>query len=111
MSNEKNRADKMAATGSGVGGSGGAKLGRVKQELMMGVGHLIPMENVKETSRLTAEWIGGELVRWKQNEALLADQWKQVPAEEKYMMSKRFMAVMASDLGAGASKKPGGPKL
>jgi pimeloyl-ACP methyl ester carboxylesterase len=111
MSNADFRVQKMAVTGIGVSGSGGAKEGRVKEELIMGVGHLIPMENVGETSRLASEWIGSELIRWRKGEELVANQWKQIPEDEKYTLGKRFTALMHNDLGAGRSQKPGAPKL
>jgi hypothetical protein len=101
----------MAVTGTGVSGSGGAKKGRVKEEVIMGVGHLIPMENVGETSRLTSEWIGSELIRWRKGEELVANQWKQKPESEKYTLGTRFMALMQEDLGTGRSQKPGASKL
>jgi pimeloyl-ACP methyl ester carboxylesterase len=111
MSSAVFRAQKMAVTGIGVSGSGGAKQGRVKEEVIMGVGHLIPMENVEETSRLTSEWIGSELIRWRKGEELVANQWKQKPESEKYTLGKRFLALMHADLGAGRLQKPGPSKL
>jgi pimeloyl-ACP methyl ester carboxylesterase len=111
ISSAENRADKMAVTGAGVSGSGGVNAGRVKEEIVMGVGHLIPMEDVAETGRLSARWLSDELVRWRANEKMLADQWKQVPAREKYTMGKRYTAIMTNDIGAGRVRNPSGSKL
>ncbi|KAF2667974.1 alpha/beta-hydrolase [Microthyrium microscopicum] len=82
------RADKMAATGTGLGGSGGEKAGRVKEVVVKNVGHLIPMIKVMETAGYAADWIGDELKRWRADEALLKRQWNSLPDEEKYMLGK-----------------------
>ncbi|QDS74311.1 hypothetical protein FKW77_003972 [Venturia effusa] len=82
---------KMAMTGTGLGGSGGAKAGRVVEVVIKGAGHLIPMERVAETAENAAQWIGKEMARWRVNEELLKRQWDSTPEVEKYTLSPRVM--------------------
>lgn len=90
------RADKMAMTGTGVGGSGGVKKGRVR-EVMLDAGHLIPMEKVEETGKECVEWLVPELARWKENEERLRQEWEMVPREKKSSMSDEFVRVIQGD--------------
>lgn len=68
MSGPKEREEKLKATGTGIGGSGGYPEGRVKPVVLKGVGHLVPMEAVGQTASLSAEWIGAEIKRWRSDE-------------------------------------------
>ena len=65
---------KLEQTGIGIGGSGGIKEGRVKDVLLKGGGHLIPMEAVDDSADHIANWLGQELQRWWEEEA----EWKKV---------------------------------
>lgn len=61
------RRAKMEATGTGVGGSGGAEAGRV-QEVVLDCGHLVGMERPRECADATASFIDAELGRWETQE-------------------------------------------
>jgi pimeloyl-ACP methyl ester carboxylesterase len=98
------RADKMGATGTGSGGSGGAPKGRVEEVVVKNVGHLIPMEKVGETGEAAVDWIGREMQRWRKDEELLARLWNHSEEIERYTLGKGFMEIMGGDLGGG---KPG----
>jgi hypothetical protein len=82
--------DKMENTGTGVGGSGGAKEGRVSQIMVQGAGHLIPMEKVEESSTHAATWIGQELTRWRANEKLTEEEWGNKKGIERAVVPERF---------------------
>ena len=62
-----NRADKMARTGTGAGGSGGAKEGRV-QEVVLDCGHLVGMEKPDECADACVDFMVDELDRWEDKE-------------------------------------------
>ena len=49
--------EKMTRTGVGVGGSGGAKAGRVEKEVVVKGGHMLPFEKVEECASLLAPWL------------------------------------------------------
>ncbi|KAE9993588.1 hypothetical protein EG327_004347 [Venturia inaequalis] len=98
-------AQKMATTGTGLGGSGGAKAGRVVEIVIKGTGHFIPMEKVAETGRNAAGWIGKEMARWRVNEELLKKHWDSTPEVEKYTLSPKGMEVYKSLLSSQLPKK------
>jgi len=68
MSLPELRIQKVQNTGIGVGGSGGAREGRVKEVMLKGVGHLVPMEAADESAEVAAEWVGREMERWRGEE-------------------------------------------
>lgn len=61
------RADKMARTGMGIGGSGGAVEGKV-QEVVLDCGHLVGMEKPTECADACAEFMVKEMDRWEEKE-------------------------------------------
>ncbi|KAL2128632.1 hypothetical protein VTI74DRAFT_8919 [Chaetomium olivicolor] len=64
MSGPDERREKMERTGTGVGGSGGAPKGRVK-EVVLDCGHLVAMERVPQCAEAIAGWLSGELELWR----------------------------------------------
>ncbi|KAM0723177.1 hypothetical protein Q7P37_001377 [Cladosporium fusiforme] len=99
------KADKMAHTGTGPGGSGGVKKGRVQEVTFEGIGHLIPMEVVDKTADACRDWLVGELRDWQSREAEQRLSWEKVPREERGRMSEEFVNVMRSDW-MGVPEKP-----
>ncbi|KAJ5682144.1 uncharacterized protein N7477_002084 [Penicillium maclennaniae] len=59
-------------TGTGIGGSGGVKASRVKQEVIKGT-HQLPLEKVAETAASVGPWIGQSIQTWKEDEARIAE--------------------------------------
>lgn len=104
MSHEKARNEKMEVTGVGIGGSGGAKEGRVKAHLLKNVGHLIAMEAVDETARLAAEWIGPELRRWKEDEEAFRAEWRKKSKVEKATIDEGWKRVVPMPVRRPKSK-------
>lgn len=106
-------ADKLANTGVGVGGSGGAAKGRVSSVSFKGVGHLIPMEVVDRTAEACANWISPEIERWRGIEDAERKEWEAVEAREKSRLSEEYVRMMRSDWvgSAVAAAKKEGAKL
>jgi pimeloyl-ACP methyl ester carboxylesterase len=102
------RNEKMATTGTGIGGSGGVKAGRVVDTLIMGAGHLIPMEKIEETGAKAAAWVGKEMKRWRENEEIVQKAWEKVPEAEKSTLNKG--TLKAFEAMAEGAKRPK-PKL
>lgn len=98
------KADKLAHTGIGVGGSGGVKKGRVSEVTFKGVGHLIPMEIVGETADAIGGWLEPELERWRTLEEAQRREWSLVPKEKKSQLSEEYVKVMKSDWVAEAKE-------
>lgn len=67
LSTPERRRAKMERTGAGVGGSGGAAAGRVK-EVVLDCGHLVAMERVPQCADAIAEFLGGEMARWREEQ-------------------------------------------
>lgn len=61
-------AEKMAVTGVGVGGSGGAKAGKVERIVVKGHGHMVPCTFVRGCAEYAADWLGRWLTQYKADE-------------------------------------------
>ncbi|KEF63703.1 uncharacterized protein A1O9_01681 [Exophiala aquamarina CBS 119918] len=81
---------KVSRTGTGVGGSGGLREGRVKNVTLPGVGHMIPLEAPRQTAQETAAWIGDEMRRWISHEAEHERTWKSKALVEKQTIDERW---------------------
>ncbi|CAJ2505265.1 Uu.00g126590.m01.CDS01 [Anthostomella pinea] len=85
------RAHKLAVTGTGPGGSGGAaRGGRVAEVVVEVRGHLFPMEVPAQTAAHAAAWIGREMERWRGFEREY-DDWVRLPMREKSTLSEEVM--------------------
>ncbi|KAI4238697.1 MAG: hypothetical protein LQ349_000914 [Xanthoria aureola] len=91
------REQRMSTTGVGVGGSGGAAEGRVKQVLFEDAGHLIPMEIVEESAEAAAEWLAPEMQRWAQQEKEFQAKWSQKTLAEKQTLSEEWKRRVGGD--------------
>lgn len=98
LTDDKIIEEKMTMTGSGVGGSGGAKEGRVANVMVKDAGHLIPMEKVEESAQHTASWIGKELIRWREHENLTEGEWGARKGIERSVMTERFLEELRGSM-------------
>ncbi|KAM0206103.1 hypothetical protein ACHAQI_008594 [Fusarium lateritium] len=89
LSSLKQREAKMARTGTGVGGSGGAATGRVKQ-IVLDCGHLVAMEKVTECADAVVEFLGGELGRWQQEKEEFEKYWKKQSRKEQITIDNNW---------------------
>jgi pimeloyl-ACP methyl ester carboxylesterase len=62
------RVKNVQATGTGVGGSGGVKAGKVKEVVLEDCGHLVGMERPGECAEATAGFVDAEVGRWEARE-------------------------------------------
>jgi len=88
---------KMDHTGIGTGGSGGAKDGKVKQFVVEGVGHLVPMEASELCADAAAEWLGKEAEKWKV-EMEKYKGWTKLSREEKTTLSEEWKRMIGGPL-------------
>lgn len=96
---------KMAITGSGVGGSGGVAKGRVKQITLPNVGHLVAMEAPMETAKGAAEFIGWTMKEWRE-EARKYDEWRKSGSKmQKQTVSEEWKKKMGGDPRGGKNGK------
>ncbi|KAL8835298.1 MAG: hypothetical protein Q9170_003384 [Blastenia crenularia] len=104
LSAPKLREQRMRNTGIGVGGSGGAPEGRVKQILFKDAGHLMPMEIVGELADAAAEWLVQEMGRWKQQEKEFKLRWSSKSSLEKQTVSDEWRGRIGGDPRVASNK-------
>lgn len=83
--------EKLAMTGSGVGGSGGRAEGRVDSVMVQDAGHLIPMEKVEESAEHVGKWIGKEMGRFWDWEKKTKEEWMDKKGIERSVLNERFV--------------------
>lgn len=87
------REEKMRITGAGVGGSGGAKAGRVQETTLKKVGHLVAMEDPVGTAKAAAKLAQVVVAEWKE-EARKYDEWKKLSKIQRQTVSEEWMKRM-----------------
>ena len=98
------REARMQTTGIGVGGSGGAREGRVKEVLLENIGHLIPMEAVDESADATADWLVQEIDRRTREERAFERQWHSKTKMQKQTVSEEWKERVGGDPRAQSNK-------
>jgi pimeloyl-ACP methyl ester carboxylesterase len=80
---------KLDVTGTGTGGSGGAKEGRVEGVMLEGIGHLVAMEASEQCADAAAAWLGKEVKRFdKEREEYI--EWTKQSFEAKTTFSEEW---------------------
>lgn len=85
------RKQKMDMTGTGLGGSGGAKEGRVKELVLDGIGHLVAMEAAGKCAEAAAQWLGQEIKMIEKERAGYLE-WTKRSLAEKQTLSEEWKA-------------------
>ncbi|OJJ97834.1 hypothetical protein ASPACDRAFT_31733 [Aspergillus aculeatus ATCC 16872] len=83
-------ADKLRATGTGLGGSGGVAAGRVRDVYLKDFGHLLAQEAPGQCAEAASEWLGGELKRWRAEEEAFRERWHKKSKIEKVTIDARW---------------------
>ncbi|KAF8867252.1 alpha/beta-hydrolase [Acephala macrosclerotiorum] len=82
--------EKLEITGSGFGGSGGRKEGRVKGVSLNGIGHLVAMDTPEKCADAAAAWLGQESKRFVEDRKKYAE-WAKQSLEAKSTFSKDWI--------------------
>ncbi|OGE48198.1 hypothetical protein PENARI_c031G02967 [Penicillium arizonense] len=85
------RADKLANTGTGLGGSGGVAAGRVRDVFLEEFGHLLAQEAVDECADAAVAWLAPELGRWRDEEEGFRAVWGKKSRLEKVTVDKEWL--------------------
>lgn len=85
------RADKLASTGVGLGGSGGVAAGRVRDVLLEDFGHLLAQEAVNECAEAAVCWIAPEIRRWRDEEESFRAAWSKKSKIEKVTIDAEWL--------------------
>lgn len=106
LSQPEARKDKLELTGSGIGGSGGVKEGRVKAVVLEDIGHLLAMEAVDACADAAAAWLDQELQRWQKDERKFKEDWSKTPRIEKLVMSQEWRRMLGEvEIGSTSGKE------
>jgi hypothetical protein len=85
------RADKLANTGTGLGGSGGVAAGRVREVFLEEFGHLLAQEAVNECADAAVCWLGPELRRWQDEEESFRTAWEKKSKLQKKTIDEAWL--------------------
>ncbi|KAF2964676.1 hypothetical protein GQX73_g8903 [Xylaria multiplex] len=96
--------------GSGSGGSGGMKAGKVDEIILEGHGHLFPMEVPGLCAEHAAAWVARELQRHEESERKYQE-WASLPMEKKTTLSREFMNAIGRPVGRKKASKTQSSKL
>ncbi|KAK4038619.1 peroxisomal membrane protein LPX1 [Parachaetomium inaequale] len=97
MSGPEARRAKMERTGAGLGGSGGAAEGRVK-EVVLDCGHLVAMERVPQCAEAIVGFLGGEWEVWRREQRAFEEGREGVGRRELVMVDERWMREIKGKL-------------
>lgn len=107
------RADKLANTGTGLGGSGGVAAGRVREVFLEEFGHLLAQEAVNECADAAACWLAPELRRWRDEEVSFRAAWNKKAKREKMTIDAEWLEKVPAPTRRPPKKNTGqsGSKL
>lgn len=89
--------EKMALSGTGIGGSGGVEAGMVEKAVVDEAGHLVPFEKVQECAAILSRWLDNQVQRFNAE--------KQFYREYQSGKSERDMLVLSKDWLQGVRTK------
>ena len=89
--------EKMVITGTGVGGSGGAKAGRVEKVVVQGTAHMVPMDKTQECAMLLAYWLEKGMERFKAEELFYQEYNSRKSERDKLAMSKQWLNAVRQE--------------
>ncbi|RAK94893.1 alpha/beta-hydrolase [Aspergillus ibericus CBS 121593] len=103
------RRDKLERTGTGLGGSGGAGAGRVKEAVISGASHLAPLEKVDDTARVLARWVEEQVGGYKMEKEFFEREYQSGKSERDGMeLSGLWMEYVKRPVD---TKRPGKARL
>lgn len=105
------RADKLANTGVGLGGSGGVAAGRVRDVFLEDFGHLLAQEAVDECADAAVSWLTPEIQRWKDEETSFRSVWSKKSKIEKVTIDAEWLQHVPAPARRPKMEQNGGSKL
>lgn len=87
------RSHKMERTGTGWNGSGGAPLGRVKEDIVNGTGHFVCLEKVGECAERMSRYLEEEIEVWRVGEEKSVDaEWRRKDVVGRQTMDEQWLS-------------------
>jgi pimeloyl-ACP methyl ester carboxylesterase len=93
LATDELRRKKMESTGTGIGGSGGERKGRVK-EVVLDCGHLVPMEKVTDCADAAASFTASEVSLWEQTTRNWRRGWLEKPRRERVSIDDQWREMI-----------------
>lgn len=84
--------EKMSLSGTGLGGSGGKRVGKVEKEVVEGAGHMVPFEKVGDCASLLARWVNKQMVNFEADEQFYCEYDSKKSERGRFIMSKDWLA-------------------
>lgn len=91
QSGTKGPPPELGVTGTGVGGSGGAAEGQVKDWTCPNGSHYLPMEQPDAIGREFGAWLSGQMREWRANETRLAAVQDAIPQGQRGILSGDYL--------------------
>ncbi|KAL4914424.1 Alpha/beta hydrolase family-domain-containing protein [Aspergillus aurantiobrunneus] len=89
LSSPAAREEKLARTGTGMGGSGGVAAGAV-EEVVLPCGHMVPMELVRESADASAGFIHSRVSEWESGVKRFREAWGRVPHWKRVRIDEQW---------------------
>lgn len=102
QSNEAN----VARTGTAIGGSGGAREGKVAQAIVKNAGHLCPFEAPTACAKAIAKWLGPDLRAWMERSVYEREN-RDDKSIDGIRLSDRFIREAKDFMKSGLPSKSG----
>jgi len=100
LSTPEPRKDNLGIMGTGTGGSGGTKEGKVQEVVLKNAGHLVAMEATAGCAEASAQWIGKHVVQWKA-ERKQYEEWTKKSMVEKTTLSEEWKKRIGGPMRTG----------
>lgn len=91
--------EKMARTGTGTGGNGGVKAGRVEKAIVENGSHMLPFEKVQECAVILGPWFEKKVEDFEAEETFHREHRRGKSEQDMLVMSKQWLT--------GVRAKPG----
>ncbi|KAL3474101.1 toxin biosynthesis protein [Aspergillus californicus] len=105
VSTPEKREKLVGRTGISVGGNGGIKHSRVKEVLLKGFGHQVPLEGVAETAAALGPWIDESVRQWKGDQERVMQKWSGCEVKERLSSSGGWVGGLERILKMDARKQ------
>ncbi|KAF5870716.1 putative toxin biosynthesis protein [Botrytis fragariae] len=96
--------EKMERTGSGLGGSGGVKMGQVEKHIFENLSHMAPLEDVRGCTNVIGEWMDKKLTQFKADEEAMRKIDPQKSTNDMLIMSQKWLDLVKSPIPLKLSK-------
>lgn len=97
--------EKLAVTGTGIGGNGGVEVGGVKHITYDDGGHFVPFEQSKSVAGNLADWMAEQLTRWQDERVMMNEEWSKLKGQEKYTLTEDWKWWMNEDRRQNSAKR------